>query len=691
MRDRTWAKKRAKNLVEKLTLEEKASQMRYEAPAIERLNIPEYNWWNEGLHGLARAGVATSFPQAIALAASFNTNLIKDIADKIATETRAKYNALSKLNDRDIYKGLTLWSPNVNIFRDPRWGRGHETFGEDPYLTSQLGCSFVEGLQGESKYLKTAACAKHYAVHSGPESIRHEFDAIATKEDLENTYLVAFKALVEKSNVEGVMGAYNRTNGEPCCASEYLQDILRNKWKFDGYFVSDCWAVKDFHENHKVTNTPIESVSLAIKNDCDLNCGCAYNFILEAVKAGLVSEKDIDDCVIRLFTTRYLLGLNETTEFDDISYDEIESTKNIDLSIKAAEESAVLLKNDGILPLNKKSLNSIAVIGPNANSRKALIGNYHGTSSRYITVLEGIQDELENENVLVRYSEGCHLYKNKVENLGREKDRFSEAITISQMSDLSIICVGLDETLEGEEGDTGNSDASGDKKDLKLPGLQNELIEEISKIGKPFIVVLLAGSSIDLSFCKKYSNAILLGWYPGARGGKAIANILFGKINPSGKLPVTFYKNLEGMPEFTDYSMEGRTYRYADSINILYPFGYGLSYYNLTINKAFIKVADDNLIIESTVKNSYNFPIKDALQVYLIDKNSKEISHLCGFKKIEVSANCKEIIQIEVQIKDHPIDLDNLSKYSFSLGFSGCDEISKNLTKTSCKILKVNE
>jgi beta-glucosidase len=689
MRDRTWAIEKAKELVSKLTLEEKAAQMKFDAPSIDRLNIPKYNWWNEGLHGLARAGVATSFPQAIALAATFNTKLIKNIADKIAIETRAKYNASSALGDRDIYKGLTLWSPNVNIFRDPRWGRGHETFGEDPFLTASLGCAFVDGLQGNGKYLKSAACAKHFAVHSGPESLRHQFNAISSEEDLENTYLVAFKALVEKSHVEGVMGAYNRTNGEPCCASEYLQNILRNIWKFEGYFVSDCWAIKDFHENHKVTSSPIESVSLAIKNDCDLNCGCAYKYILDAVRQGLVSEEDIDDCVIRLFTTRYLLGLNEETEFDKISYEVIESEEHVNLAIQAAQESLVLLKNDGILPLDKNNLNAIAVIGPNANSRRALIGNYHGTSSRYITVLEGIQNELDNEDIKVRYSVGCHLYKEKVETLAQTKDRFSEAITIAKMSDLSIICVGLDETLEGEEGDTGNSYASGDKKDLKLPGLQNELIEEISKIGKPFIVMLLAGSSIDLSFCEKYANAILLGWYPGARGGKAIAETLFGKSQPSGKLPITFYKNLEGMGDFTDYSMKGRTYRYADSENILYSFGYGLSYNNLEILKSSIYFEDDQLKVTSLILNKSNIQVKDVLQIYLIDKNSNEKYHLCGFDKIEINKNSTKDFTIEIDIKDNPINKANLKNYLFSVGFSQPDIVSEKLLNRKCEILKL--
>ncbi len=679
MRDRKWAIKKAKELVSKMSIEEKASQMRYDAPSIDRLGISKYNWWNEGLHGVARAGVATVFPQAIGLAATFDKDLIKEIADAIADEARAKYNIAQKYNDCDIYKGLTIWSPNVNIFRDPRWGRGHETYGEDPFLTSQMGMAFVEGLQGDKKYLKTAACAKHFAVHSGPENDRHHFNAIATKEDLENTYLPSFKALVEKSEVEGVMGAYNRVNGEASCASETLQDILRNKWGFKGYFVSDCWAIRDFHENHKITETPTSSVALAIKNGCDINCGCAYKYILDAIAENKISEEDIDKCLIRIFSTRYLLGMNQKTEFDDISFDVVECEKHLDIAHKAAIESTVLLKNDGILPLNKKELNSIAVIGPNANSRDSLIGNYHGTSSRYITLLEGIQDELEDTSIKVRYSLGCSLSKEKVEDLAKPRDRFSEALALASLSDLSIICVGLDESLEGEEGDEGNSFASGDKNDLKLPGLQNELIKGISKLGKPFIVVLLAGSSIDLTYCSENANSILVGWYPGARGGKAICDIIFNNEIPSAKLPITFYKSVDKLPPFSDYSMKNRTYRYDKSDNILYPFGFGLTYYDIKTNSANLKKENDKIIVDVEIENTNKMSAKDILQVYLIDSNSNEISHLCAFKKIELNSSEVKKERLIIDIEDHPIKVEDIDKYTFSVGFSQPSELSEKL------------
>ena len=388
-----------------MTLEEKVYQTLYNAPAIERLGIASYNWWNEALHGVARAGTATVFPQAIGLAATFDEDFMEQIGDAVSTEARAKFNMQQEFGDHDIYKGLTFWAPNVNIFRDPRWGRGHETYGEDPYLTKELGVSFVKGLQDDGKVMKAAACAKHFAVHSGPEAIRHEFDAIATPKDMEETYLPAFEALTREADVEGFMGAYNRTNGEPCCGSPSLQKNLRGDWGFQGYFVSDCWAIKDFHEHHMVTSTPAESAALALNNGCDLNCGNTYLHILKAYEKGLISEETITESAIRLFTTRYMLGLFEETEYDKIPYSEVESPEHLALSRKAAEESFVLLKNNGILPLQKEKIKTIGIVGPNADSRAALVGNYHGTASRYCTIQEGIQDYLSAAEAM----SGCLL------------------------------------------------------------------------------------------------------------------------------------------------------------------------------------------------------------------------------------------------------------------------------------------
>lgn len=587
--NRIEAREKAEALVAQMTVEERASQLKFDAPAIPRLGIPAYNWWNEALHGVARAGQATVFPQAIGLGATFDTELIGEIADVIATEGRAKYNAYSGEGDRDIYKGLTFWSPNVNIFRDPRWGRGHETYGEDPYLTSRLGVAFVKGLQGDGGTMKAAACAKHFAVHSGPEALRHEFDAEASRKDLYETYLPAFRALVTEAGVESVMGAYNRTNGEPCCGSPSLQQILRGEWGFEGHFVSDCWAIRDFHEHHMVTDSAKESAALAINNGCDLNCGNTYLHILNAYKNGLVSEETITQAAVRLFTTRYLLGLFDGSEYDAIPYTVVESAEHLALAKKAAAESAVLLKNDGLLPLNKEEIHTIGVIGPNADSRAALVGNYHGTASRYVTVLEGLQDYLGGD-VRVLTSVGCELFGDRTEHLAYAGDRLSEARIVAKNSDVVVLCVGLDETLEGEEGDTGNSYASGDKTDLQLPQVQRDLMEAVAQTGKPVVLCMMAGSDMDMSYAAEHFNAILQLWYPGAQGGAAVAELLFGDVSPSGKLPVTFYESLEELPGFTDYAMKGRTYRYLEG-KAQYPFGYGLTYGDVRVTEA--KVVDE--------------------------------------------------------------------------------------------------
>ena len=617
-------RKRAKELVAQMTLEEKVGQTLYQAPAIPRLGIKAYNWWNEALHGVARAGTATVFPQAIGMAATFDEDLLEQVGDAVSTEARAKFNMQQKADDTDIYKGLTFWAPNVNIFRDPRWGRGHETFGEDPYLTSRLGVRYVMGLQGHDEdYLKAAACAKHFAVHSGPESVRHEFNAEVSEQDLRETYLPAFKACVQEGKVEAVMGAYNRTNGAPCCGNSYLlQDILRKEWGFEGHVTSDCWAIKDFHEGHLVTSTPVESVSMAMNNGCDLNCGNLFHFLTQAVENGMVDEKRLDEAVENLFMARMKLGVldkKEENPFDKIPYTVVDSEEMRKLNREVARRSVVLLKNENhILPLDKKKLHTIGVIGPNADSCKALVGNYEGTSSRYITVLEGIEDYV-GENVRVLYSEGCHLYRDRTSNLAMEHDRDSEVRAVCEASDVVIAVVGLDATLEGEEGDTGNEYGSGDKPNLNLPGLQPDIIRIAKESGKPVIVVLLAGSAMALSWEDEHVDAILDGFYPGAQGGAAIAEILFGGANPEGKLPITFYQTTEELPEFTDYAMKGRTYRYMEN-EALYPFGYGLSYTtyaygNLECVKPFD--AQDGITLQVTVTNTGDREGTETLQVYV--------------------------------------------------------------------------
>lgn len=480
------------------------------------------------------------------------------------------------------------------------------------------------GLQGHDEdYLKAAACAKHFAVHSGPESVRHEFNAEVSEQDLRETYLPAFKACVQEGKVEAVMGAYNRTNGAPCCGNSYLlQDILRKEWGFEGHVTSDCWAIKDFHEGHLVTSTPVESVSMAMNNGCDLNCGNLFHFLTQAVENGMVDEKRLDEAVENLFMARMKLGVldkKEENPFDKIPYTVVDSEKMRKLNREVARRSVVLLKNENhILPLDKKKLHTIGVIGPNADSRKALVGNYEGTSSRYITVLEGIEDYV-GENVRVLYSEGCHLYRDRTSNLAMEHDRDSEVRAVCEASDVVIAVVGLDATLEGEEGDTGNEYGSGDKPNLNLPGLQPDIIRIAKESGKPVIVVLLAGSAMALSWEDEHVDAILDGFYPGAQGGAAIAEILFGGANPEGKLPITFYQTTEELPEFTDYAMKGRTYRYMEN-EALYPFGYGLSYTtyaygNLECVKPFD--AQDGITLQVTVTNTGDREGTETLQVYV--------------------------------------------------------------------------
>ncbi|MBQ7481179.1 MAG: glycoside hydrolase family 3 C-terminal domain-containing protein [Lachnospiraceae bacterium] len=653
--NREEARKRAETLVDMMTVEEKASQLRFDSPAIERLGIPAYNWWNEALHGVARAGQATVFPQAIAMAATFDDEMVKKVGEIVSTEARAKYNAVTEYGDRDIYKGLTMWSPNVNIFRDPRWGRGHETLGEDPYLTSKLGAAYVKGLQGDGECLRTAACAKHFAVHSGPEAIRHEFDAKASKKDMHETYLPAFEECVKEAKVEAVMGAYNRTNGEPCCAhTELMEDILRGEWGFEGHYVSDCWAIRDFHEHHMVTATVEESAALALKKGCDVNCGNTYIHLLKAYKDGLVTEEDITKACIRLYTTRFMLGLFDSSEYDSIPYEKVECREHRDYAIEVASKAMVLLKNEDFLPVNKNALKTIGVIGPDANSRVALMGNYHGTASRYTTLLEGIQDEV-GENTTVLCSQGSHLYLDRVEPLGLKNDRLAEARVVAEHSDMVVLVLGLDETLEGEEGDTGNSYASGDKVDLNFPESQMELARAVIATGKPIVLAVMTGSAMDLSFANEAGNvkAIIQVWYPGAEGGKAFADILFGKKSPSGKLPITLYNSLDELPEFTDYSMKGRTYRYMEH-EAQYPFGFGLTYGKVSIRSAEIDIAEikaagaDTKALESAaapmtvvIKNESNRSLEEVIQIYIKDNGSKlavRNHSLCAFKRVALAA-----------------------------------------------------
>lgn len=697
-------KEYAKKLVSQMTLDEKMSQMLYDSPAIERLGIPEYNWWNEALHGVARAGEATMFPQAIGMAAAFDDKMLREIGDIVSTEGRAKFNQFLKKQDRGIYKGLTYWAPNVNIFRDPRWGRGHETFGEDPYLSGKLGTAYIKGLQGDDpEHLKSAACAKHFAVHSGPEEDRHYFDAQTNEQDLYDTYLYAFKECVKEGKVEAVMGAYNRVNGAPACGNKrLLKDILREEWGFEGHVVSDCWAILDFHEHHKVTETVAESAAMAVNNGCDLNCGSAFLHMKEAYEQGLVTEEAITEAVERLMEVRIRLGMMENypSPYDNVAYDCVECREHVEKSLEAARRSMVLLKNDGLLPLDKNKIKSIAVIGPNANSRDALVGNYVGTSSQYITALEGIQRYV-GEDVRVYSAEGCHLWKDKVECLARVKDRFAEAVIAAEQADVVVMCLGLDAFLEGEEGDAGNEYASGDKKDLRLPGLQQELLEEVTAVGKPVVLVLLAGSAMDLSWAQNNVNAIVDAWYPGARGGKAIAEVLFGETSPNGKLPVTFYSSTDELPDFKDYSMENRTYRYYTGTP-LYPFGYGLSYTDVEYKNASISknegMIGDTFTVEVEVENKGTYKVHEGVQLYVKDlEASTRVPNwqLRGVENVCLEAGETKKVALELSARDFALITEagecvvEPGTFRVAIGGQQPDERSRELTGKSVDCFEV--
>lgn len=618
---------RAKDLVSRMTLEEKISQMMHSAIEIKRLDIPSYNWWNEALHGVARSGVATMFPQVIGMAASFDEDMMERVGSIISDEGRAKYHEYQRKGDHGIYKGLTFWAPNINIFRDPRWGRGHETYGEDPYLTGKLGAAFIRGIQGkDKKYLKAAACVKHFAVHSGPESERHRFNALVTQKDLRETYLPAFKECIKEAKVAGVMGAYNRVNGEPCCGSQtLLVKILRQEWGFDGYVTSDCWAIKDFNEGHKVTRDAAESAALAVKAGCDLNCGCAYGNLIDAYNRGLISEEDIDKAVIHLMTIRMRLGMFDDPKhvpYASIKYENNDCRKHREFSLEVARKSFVLLKNkDNLLPLDKNKIRSIAVIGPNADSSEALKGNYYGTASEYVTILQGIREDAGND-IRIYYAEGCHLYKQSSTDLDAPKDRFAEAISAAQRADVTVLCLGLDATIEGEEGDTSNEFAGGDRKNLNLLGLQEDLMEAVYAAGKPVILVLLSGSAIAINWADEHIPAIIEAWYPGGQGGRALASMIFGEYSPSGRLPITFYKTTKELPDFHDYSMENRTYKYMKN-EALYPFGYGLSYSKFSYSNIRISSEKINpgesIRVKAKVKNIGSFESDEVAELYLKD------------------------------------------------------------------------
>ncbi|TYA65929.1 glycoside hydrolase family 3 C-terminal domain-containing protein [Seonamhaeicola marinus] len=629
------AKERVDILVKEMTLEEKCSQMLDVCPPIERLGIPEYNWWNEALHGVARNGRATVFPQAIGLGATFDEDLIKRVGNVISDEARAKYNEAIKIENRSRYAGLTFWSPNVNIFRDARWGRGQETYGEDPYLTSRIGVSFVKGLQGDNpNYIKAAACAKHYAVHSGPEELRHEFDAVVSKKDLYETYLPAFKALVTEANVEGVMGAYNRTQGVPCCGSPYLlQEILKDDWGFDGYIVSDCGAISDFHRFHKVTNTPEESAAMALKAGTSVNCGNVYKVLKSALDQGLITEELIDTRLKENLLTRFKLGLFDPVgsgPYDNLDASVVDSEANRKVAREAAQKSIVLLKNkNNILPLDK-NIKTLYVVGPNASNEEVLLGNYYGLTSNTQTILDGIVGKV-SPGTSINYKYGMLPFRDNVNPIDWSTGEAGK-------SDACIAVMGISALLEGEEGEAIASSEKGDRTQLKLPQNQINYIKKIKRqTDKPLILVLTGGSPIAIPELHDIVDAVLFVWYPGEEGGNAVADVIFGDVPPSGKLPITFPKSVDQLPPYEDYNMKGRTYKYMTE-EPLYPFGFGLSYTSFEYKNLNID-SDFNVTVE--VSNTGTLASDEVVQLYIsspLAGSEDPIYDLKSFKRISLES-----------------------------------------------------
>lgn len=610
---------RIEDLISRLTVEEKVFQLTNDAASVPRLGIREYNYWNEALHGVARAGVATVFPQAIGLAAMFNRPLMRKVATAVSDEGRAKYNEFQRQNDCGIYKGLTYWTPNVNLFRDPRWGRGHETYGEDPYLTGTLGVEFIRGLQGDDPhYLKSAACAKHFAVHSGPEHLRHEFNVDISDKELFETYLPAFEMCVKEGKVESVMGAYNAVNGEPCnCSTQLLSDILRKRWGFEGHVVSDCGAINDFHANHHFTTNIQESAAVGVKGGCDLNCGGVYKHLLQSLKEGLIEECDLDVALRRVLRARFKLGMFDDpadVPYSSVPFEVVASNEHQKFNREIARRTMTLLKNDGILPLKKGM--KVAIVGPNADHKPALLANYNGTPSRSYTPLEGLRYYL-GEDAPIGFATGCRHVD--FENPWEEGGRLNGAISVAERSDVIILCVGLDAGLEGEQGDAHNAYGSGDKPYLELPPPQQKLVEAMVATGKPLVTVLMAGSAMAIGYAHEHSNAVIDAFYPGEQGGIALAQILFGEESPAGRLPVTFYKTTEELPPFEDYSMKGRTYRFMEQ-EALYPFGYGLSYTTFdyaTDTTAVTAAVGDTVTVPVTIRNAGHYDSWEVAQAYV--------------------------------------------------------------------------
>lgn len=638
---------RANDLVKRMTLKEKVSQMMNQAPAINRLDVPAYNWWNEGLHGVARTGMhVTVFPQAIALAATFDKEAMYKMADITSTEARAVHHEYERKGQRDIYEGLTFWTPNINIFRDPRWGRGQETYGEDPYLTGQMGMQLVKGFQGnDPKYLKITACAKHFAVHSGPESSRHSFDLSVSRYDLADTYLPAFRNLVVDAKVASVMCAYNAYGGQPCCANDLLMtDILYNKWKFHGYVTSDCGAIDDFYNFHKTSPDTASASAIAVMHGTDIECGSSYRSLTDAVKRGLVSEQKIDTAVKHLFEIRFRLGMfdpPEKVKYTQIPVSVLESKPHAEHALLMARESIVLLKNDNqTLPL-QKTIKKVAVVGPNANDSACLLGNYNGNPSSLITILQGIKSKLGIGSE-VYYEKGID-YVSDTANIDAITGRIKDA-------DAIIFVGGISPSLEGEEMSVKvEGFGGGDRSNIDLPHVQTKLLKALHATGKPVIFIMLTGSALAIPWEAQNIPAVINAWYGGQAGGTAVADVLFGDYNPAGRLPVTFYKSTDQLPSFTDYSMKARTYRYFTG-ETLYPFGYGLSYTTFKYSnlKAPMNIATGKpLTISVDVQNIGKLEGDEVTELYLKHTGINQetpLHALEGFERIHLKGGEKRTV-----------------------------------------------
>nr|WP_321411350.1 glycoside hydrolase family 3 N-terminal domain-containing protein [uncultured Carboxylicivirga sp.] len=643
---------RANDLLNALTLAEKISLLGYSSPAVERLQIPSYNWWNEGLHGVARAGQATVYPQAIALAATFDPELVNKVADAISTEARAKHNMAIAKDKRLQYLGINFWTPNINIFRDPRWGRGQETYGEDPFLTGIMGTAFVKGLQGDdpNRY-KISACAKHFAAHSGPEAIRHEFNAIVDEKDLRETYLPAFKVLVD-NGVSAIMCGYNRLNDQPCCTSEnLLETILTKEWQFDGQITTDCWALDDIWLRHKSIPTRVGVAAAAIKQGVNMDCSpILQQDAMEAIEKGLITEDDINNSIYKTLITQIKLGFYDDpceSPYTTFGPDSINNAYHVDLSIEAAEKSMVLLKNDGILPLDKSKTGSMMVLGENAANISVLVGNYHGMSGNMVTYAEGLVKKA-GPGTAVQYDFGCSY---------SDTTHFG-GIWGAGMSDVSVVVLGLTPLFEGEEGDAFLSPSGGDKEGLSLPEAHLMFLKKLrASHNKPIIAVLTAGSALDVEEVAPYADAIIYSWYSGEQGGTALANIIYGDVSPSGKLPLTFYKSLQDLPEYTDYNMANRTYRYFGG-EVAYPFGFGLSYTNFDYtwlskpNKTYKK--DQDITFKVKVSNTGDYNGDDVIQVYIEYPNLERmpLKELKAFKRAGIKANQSTDLTFTINTND---------------------------------------